>query len=279
MKQTGLLILLGSAAWASPLAARNEATPAKPSYITSCEAAHNCEIYTDAKGKLKPRFKQGMEPGTAAYDDHQKAAAHTKRGGSNTEITVSDSTIWWGCGVDPVQTLNNVSSVCQTSGACLSGSPYTLPVGYITPDSGDAQPNPETLSISATGNYPSWLHNGIVEALQAVMSAKGVVNTQSAHWGSGPASGREGALTAGTCQVSQAPSEIVLTYFSAPNTLEATVDVTVTLGSDSGGFCGGALGDSAALVGAISGAFGAAGAGIAAIFGAISATCTISGGT
>ncbi len=279
MKQFASIILLASAVLATPLSVRNDKTPVKPSYITSCEAAFNCEIYTDSKGKLKPRFKSGMEPGTAAYEGHQKAAK-TKRGGSSTEITVSDSTVYWGCDIDPVATLGNLSAVCKTSGACLSGSPYTLPVSYVDPTSGGNEPNPDTLTISATGNYPIWLRDGMVDAFQGTMAAKGVISSQTANWGGGPIiPGRPGALPTGSCQVSKAPSEIIISYYSAPNTLEASVDMTVALAVVSDGLCGGDLGNAEALVAAISGAFGAIGADIAAIFGSIGATCTASTGT
>ncbi len=54
---SAFLILLTSAVWATSLVVRDEATPAEPTYITRCEAADNCETFTNSKGNLKPRFK------------------------------------------------------------------------------------------------------------------------------------------------------------------------------------------------------------------------------
>lgn len=268
-------------AFAGPLLTSNpmpvaRSPSSKPEYIVACEAADNCETYTDpSSGYTNIRFKAGMEPGSDDYKT-RVANSYVKRqsGYPQTQVTVGDATIFWGCDVDPVATLGNISDICATSGQCVSNAPYTQDVTYAVP--GQDTTSKETLSITATGTYPSWIRNGLVEAVQAAMSGNGVVETTNVDYGVYGPINKNGIQTEEeSCNVAKAPSFIGLDVYSAENVLEATISVTMTIVDPESGFCASGVGDAAASTGAIAGAFGPVGAGIAAIFGVISATCAI----
>ena len=277
-----LLTMLAVKALAGPLLPDNPMPVARspssePGYISACEAADNCETYIDpASGYTNIRFKTGMEPGS---DDYKSRVANSRvkrqSGYPKTLVTVGDATIFWGCDVDPVETLAKVGDICATSGSCVSNAPYSKDVTYVVP--GQTSSKGETLTIGATGTYPTWIRNGLVKAVQAAMSGKGIVHTTKVEYG--VATGvinRDGIqLKDESCNVAKAPSFIGLGVFSAVNVLEATMQVTATMVDPEPGFCGSEVGDVAALTGAIVGAFGAVGAALAAIFGVVSATCAL----
>ena len=288
MFHISLLTLLATNALASPLlTSESNSIPrspsSEPSHITACEAADNCETYIESSsGQVNIRFKSGMEPGTEDYNN-RVANPNVKRDDSSvtTSITVGDATMLWGCDTDPVVTLGNLTDICASSGSCISNAPYTDQVTYVTP--GQNAWSSETLTISAVGQYPDWMRNGIVEGVQAVMGVKGVINTQTANYGVlQGAIGKNGGQTAGySCQVATAPSFIGINVWNAPvapnsASLAATISVTATVGTPGSGFCGDGVAQTAALTGAVVGAFGPVGAGIAALFGTISATCSLS---
>ena len=281
MFYVSLLTMLAVKAFAGPLLASDSMPMArspssKPEYIIACEAADNCETYTDpSSGYTNIRFKSGMEPGSHDYKS-RVASSYVKRqsGYPKTQVTVGDATIFWGCDVDPVAILDKVGDVCATSGACITNAPYTKDVTYAVPGQNTA--TAETLSIAADGIYPSWIRNGLVKAVQNVMSGKGIVETTKVDYGVDGAIGKDGIqITAESCNVAKAPSFITLGVYSSATTLEAHVSVTASIVKPESGFCASGVGDAAALTGAIAGAFGPVGAGLAAIFGVISATCAI----
>ena len=272
MIHISLLTLLATTAFAGPLPKSG-----KSSYISACDAADNCETYTDpTSGYVNVRFKAGMEPGTDDYNT-RVAGSHAKRqsGYPQTQVTIGDDTIYWGCDIDPVATLDHVGDVCATSGQCISNSPWTESVDYLGPDV--TEKTPEPLTISAVGTYPSWIRNGLVQAVQAVMSADGVVNTTAMTYitQDGPISSQGITIVDHTCNVAQAPSFIGLGVYSAENVLEATISVTVSVQVPESGFC--AMASQAALAGSVAGAFDAEGVGapVSAVFGTISAVCAI----
>ena len=280
MFHISLLTLLATKVLASPLPTSESISiprsPAGiPSYTSACEAADNCETYTDpSSGRVNIRFKSGMEPGTEHYNT-RVANSYTKRDSSNTTttITVGDSTIFWGCDIDPVATLGNLINVCPSSGSCLSDEPYTDQVTYVTP--GQDTSSSESLSITAVGTYPPWMRNGLVEGVQAVMSAQGVITTQTANYlvVTG-AIGKNGGQSQGaSCQIATAPTFIGLGVY-LNGLLQASFQVTASVGTPGSGFCANGLASTSALTGAIAGALGPIGAGVAAIFGIISASCT-----
>lgn len=245
--------------------------------FTACEAADNCETYPDpVSGQTNIRFKSGMEPGSADYETRVgNSYAKRQSGYPQTQVTVSDATILWGCDVDPVATLNNVSSICATSGQCIDNSAWTEDVTYGIP--GQDVTTPETLTLTAQGTYPSWIRNGLVQGLQAAMSANGLVDTQPVNYivTTGPTN-RNGPQIAGrSCTVAKAPSFVGLGVYSAENVLEATISVSASIGTPGSGFCASGVAQASALTGAIAGAFGPVGAGIGAIFGTISAACAL----
>ncbi|KAK0511185.1 hypothetical protein JMJ35_006737 [Cladonia borealis] len=251
------------------------------SYITACEAADNCETYIDpTSGRTNIRFKAGMEPGT---DDYNSRVANSKikrqNGSPYTQVTLGDHTISWGCGIDPVATLGNVSSICATSGQCIPTDSWSTTVDFplLPPENSK---NSETLTITATGTYPSWSRNGLIEAVQAVMSAQGVITdstvpfeteTDSHPTGTRPPQKRVDSDD--SCTLAQAPNYIGLGVYFADDALMSTFDVTITLQEQTNGFCS-KFSSIAALTGAIAGAFGPIGADLAAIFGSISASCS-----
>ena len=281
MFQVSILALLATMALAGPLSPRNSplesrSPSAQSGYISACEAADNCETYIDpTTGQPIIRFKAGMEPGTEDYTA-RLAKSKTKRqsGYPQTQVTVGDTTVYWGCGIDPVATLNNVSSICATSGQCIDTDSWSTSVTYGTPDSDIT--SSETMTITAQGTYPSWIRNGLIAGVQAAMSAQGVITTSTVNYmvQTGPIN-KNGMQTEGeSCQVAQAPNFIGLGLYSSPNTLEATIAVSIAVQTPNNGFCA-TVGPTSSFTGAIAGAFGPVGAGLASIFGVISAACSI----
>ena len=251
----------------------------KTSYVTACENAVNCETYKLSNGHTSIRFIKGMEPGTTDYADRLLRFKAKREDTTTTQVTVSDKTAYWGCGIDPVATLNNVSSICETSGQCISNSPWSTDIEYVDPT--DTQNGYDassgTLTISATGTYPSWIRNGLVAGLQGAMGAKDVITTSTVTYAvTDGAINKNGPQMHGEdCTVATAPSYVGLGVYSAPNVLMATISAEISaVGSDGGnGLCG-----TAGIVGAIAGAFGPGGAVVGAIFGTVSASCSLAEG-
>ena len=271
------LTLFASTALAGPLSSLfPRDASSQTDVISRCENAVNCETYQDDKGKLRVRFIEGQEPGTEAFDNLHKSTKKGKRdGGASTSVTLSNDTIWWGCGIDVVSTLAHVGDVCKTSGSCLTSEPWSETVDWADPNAGTS--GTDTLTLSATGNYPPWLRDGIVDAVQATYSANGVITTQDTQFQASEGFNQNGPIySLQLCTISQAPQEIDIVYFSAPNVMEAIIQVIATVQPVNNGFCAQGVAQGLALVGAISSAFGAWGAGIGAIFGTISAVCGLS---
>ena len=277
MLHVSIIALLATMALAGPLTSTNlsleDRSPSAPSsYIAACEAADNCETYIEpTTGRAKIRFKSGMEPGTDDYNSRM-ANSNVKRqsGYPQTQVTVGDHTIYWGCDIDPVATLGNVSSICATSGQCVETDSFSKSVTYTTPGS-DSEEDSETLAITATGTYPSWFRNGLVEGIQAAMSAKGVITTSEATYVAtiGPNTINGQQITTKSCQVAKAPNYIGLGVYSGPDTLEASIGISIALHTHQDGFCK----MFTAIAGAIAGAFDPEGTPLAVIFGAVGATC------
>ena len=281
MLHVSILALLATMALAGPLSTsdsllENRSPPAQSSYIIACEAADNCETYIDpTTGQPNIRFKAGMEPGTEDYTSRLAKSKNKRQSGyPQTQVTVGDTTIYWGCGIDPVATLNNVSSICATSGQCIDTDSWSTSVRYGTPDSDVT--SPETMTITAIGTYPSWIRNGLVAGVQAAMSGNGIVKTSTVNYivTTGPITKNGQQIENESCQVAKAPNFIGLGLYSSPTTLEATISVSITVQTPQNGFCA-TIGGPSGLTAAIVGAFGPVGAGLAAIFGAISAACSI----
>lgn len=116
-----------------------------------------------------------------------------------------------------------------------------------------------------------------MEGIQAAMSAKGVINTQTVNYfvTTGPINKNGGQTQGESCSFATAPAFIGLGVYSAQNVLEATISVSASIGTPGSGFCASGIGQASALTGAIAGAFGPVGAGIGAVFGTISAACSL----
>ena len=281
MFQVSILALLATMALAGPLSPQNSllenrSPSAQSGYISACEAADNCETYIDpTTGQPIIRFKAGMEPGTEDYTSRlAKSKSKRQSGYPQTQVTVGDTTVYWGCGTDPIATLSNVSSICATSGQCINTDAWSTSVTYATPDLDVS--SPEIMTITAQGTYPTWIRDGLVEGVQAAMSAPGVITYSVVNYmvTTGPIN-KNGPQTEGeSCIVANAPDFIGLGVYSSANTLEATIAVSIAVQTPDNGFCA-TVGPASSFTGAISGAFGPVGAGIAAIFGIISAACTV----
>ena len=104
------------------------------------------------------------------------------------------------------------------------------------------------------------------------MSAKGVITTSEATYVAnvGPNTINGQQITTKSCKVAKAPNYIGLGLYSGPDMLEANIGVSIALHTHQDGFCK----MFTAIAGAIAGAFGPEGAGLAAIFGVVGATCS-----
>ena len=288
-----LLSLLAASTMANPVAktlsglsSRTPSSIPSDPFLAACQRATNCESYTDPTGLKRIRFKAGMAPGSEDYD--KRVGNLAKRdttyapGYPQTQVTVGDQKLWWGCGVDPVQAINNLSSICETSGECVSNDPWTLPIEYVVP--GTAQS--ATLTLTATGGYPSWLRNGLVGAMQQAAQAKGLIT-----WDRGVAygwndidkkrdTGPEDAPTdptdgpRGYCDVASFTSYFGLQILQDADTIVGHIDMVASVPDLESGLCA-ALGGVAALTGAVASMF-PEGAPFAGILGAISAGCQMS---
>ena len=109
------------------------------------------------------------------------------------------------------------------------------------------------------------------------MSAQGITTTNTVNYilTTGPTNKNGPQLAGRSCTVAAAPSFIGLGVYSAQNVLEATISVSASIGTPGSGFCASGVAQASALTGAIAGAFGPVGAGIGAVFGTISAACSL----
>ncbi|KAL8850439.1 MAG: hypothetical protein Q9221_004581 [Calogaya cf. arnoldii] len=264
-------------------------------YIAACEAAVNCETYVDPVfNRTLVRFK--MEPGTEDYAARVDNPITKRRYlssdpfanvdhpwiGPTTVVTVGDEKVLWGCDTDPVATLDHVGDICATSGHCIDNKEYIQEVNYVEPNNN--YPSTQPLTITARGQYPEWMRNGMVQAIQAVMSTEGFVTKKDLRYitGFGPATKDGQEIKSATCSVATAPAFIgVSVYTTLPNGKllpEATVTVSIAVGTPETGFCAGGTKDITAITAAAFSAFGPIGAGFAAIFGTISASCDAAAG-
>ncbi|KAL8658793.1 MAG: hypothetical protein Q9226_000775 [Calogaya cf. arnoldii] len=274
-------------------------------YITSCEAAVNCETYVDPVfNRTLVRFKSGTEPGTEDYAARFPNPITKRRllspnpfpNGDNpfpnvdpftdksphTVVTVSDDKILWGCDTDPVAILDHVGDICATSGHCISNKPYTQEVNYVEPKNN--YPSTQTLTIKAEGFYPSWMRNGMVQAIQAVMSTEDFITKEDLNYivGFSPATKDGQEIKSAKCSVATAPAFIGVSVYNAAGSAEgpirANIAVEIAVGTPEKGFCAGGTKDITAISAAVTSAFGPIGAGFAAIFGTISASCDAAAG-
>ena len=287
-----------------------ERAVAKANHISACEAAPNCETYTDGQGRERVRFKKGMEPGTSDYNhrmtrrdpssnlfekrvdgpmvkmtaaDKKKLDAVVKAdAGLHTYVTIGDTAIYWGCSVDPVQALGNLSAPCASTGACDSSSPWTLPVTYVTPN--DYEETDQTLSITASGHYPPDDYNQFLQAVTTAVSGPNVVR-----WSRGVTvdsgdidkrdTGPEDAPTdtithgpVGSCDVAQFSDFISISVYNGEN-LRGTIDATMTMVMNTPSFCTGVVGKALQIGSAVAGMFPDGGP-LAGTLGMVSASCS-----
>ena len=295
---------------ASQVTTNNENAAAKAEQISACEAAPNCETYTDDQGRERVRFKSGMEPGTSDYTHRmtrrgpsshssekrvdgpvvkmtaaqkQKLDALKKAdAGLHTYVTIGDTAIYWGCWVDPVQALGNLSAPCASTGACDSSSPWTLPVTYVTPS--DFEETDQTLSITASGHYPPDEYDQFLQAVTTAVSGPNVVR-----WSRGVTvdsgdidkrdTGPEDAPTdeithgpVGSCDVAQFADFISISVYDGKN-LVGSIDATMSLAMNTPSFCTGVLGKALQIGSAVAGMFPNGGP-LAGTLGMVTASCS-----
>lgn len=179
--------------------------------------------------------------------------------------------------------MNNLSSICATSGECVSNSPWTLPIEYVSPAAAEQS---ATLTLTATGGYPSWLRNGLVGAMQQAAGAKGLIT-----WDRGQSFGqndinkkmkkRDTAAEddpadsmddpVGTCDVASFTSYFGLQILQDADTIIGHIDMVASVPDLQSGFCA-VLGGPTALTGAVASMF-PEGAPLAGILGAVTAGC------
>lgn len=284
MLSIALPLILATAGLANPMSmpqASNNGVDASGGALARCEAATNCETYTDVSGQLRTRFVPGMEPGSKDYE-HRVALAKRDPppGFPQTSVSFGDEQVSWGCDAHPLAELGNIGSICS-DGSC-EGSPYDLSilwVPYLPGGTAEAIAN-EKLEIGATGHYPPWFHDGLVQAVQLAMSADGII-----HWYSnqGYSQGtlkerddiREMGAPAGwdgECNIAITPTKIGLSVYSSNDTVEALIHVTITTPNISPGFCASAT-TALGVAGSVAGMFDGAGPVIAGVCGIASASC------
>ncbi len=188
----------------------------------------NCETYTDFSGQLRARFIPGMEPGSQDYERRIVLAKRdSPTGYPQTDVTFGDSQISWGCGIDPVATLWNLTNICS-EGPC-EGDPYNLSITYVSPLlGGTALATTQKLELGVTdGHYDTWFRNGLVQAAQIAMGAGGVVTwDRDQAYTHGELSKRDNAPSVylpkgytGSCEIATTPSKIGITVNSSPDTI------------------------------------------------------------
>ena len=273
-----IFTLLTTGALAIP---RPAAQTDKGESLSMCERATNCELRADATGKLRPRFIAGMEPGSENYNRRLSKRDYPP-GYPQTEVTFSDSTIYWGCGVDPATTLGNLSSLCN-GGSCDETASYDLDITYVTPTPGtvDLNAGKEKLNIAASGHYPTWFRDGLVQAVQAAAGATNITQwTRGQEYHLGPLKRDNGPQAwkdthpkdIGTCDVAMMSGYLGMTVMASPDDMEAQIDVTISLENIEPGWC--KFSEEFSLGSAVAGAFGSAGAVVAGFMGVASAVCS-----
>ncbi len=286
-----------------------ERTAPRSDHLSACDNAPNCKTYTDGQGRERVRFKTGMEPGTSDYTKRVAqrdlpshlfekrvngpmvpwTAADTAKmneqekidAGLHSYFTFGDASIFWGCWVDPVQALGNLSTPCASTGACDSSSPWSLPVEYVTPT--DFEEIDETLSITATGHYPPNQYTQFLQAITTAVSAPGLVRrTPGVTIDSGDIdkrdTGPEDAPTdtithgpVGSCDIAQFSDFVSASVYNGEN-LVGTIDATMTLASNADSFCKGFIGKAVSIGSAVAGMFPEGGP-LAGTLGVATAAC------
>lgn len=267
-----------------------------PDYILACEAASNCATFTDSTGQVQVK---GVTAGTSTTS--VKVTSTTVEGITypHTFVTVGDQQIPWGCDLNPVATLGNLSNadMCPLSGMCIVGqASYSQPVGYIAakPSGTAAAPVPATMTIQAQGTYVPDLRDLMVEAIQGV--AGGMMKKDLGQKWEGSDAGTskrslssdDGAnsnnhkrdviptetTTQGTCDIYTMASSIGVSYYETASSLTASMSAVITLQDPDEGFCGSEGQSILGLAGLIAGAT-PGGQAVSLGLGAISGVCGI----
>ena len=276
-----LLVPLIAGASAKPVATSlrrsNTQLVSRASHLDSCTKATNCEVYTDDSGFHRIRFIEGMGPGSDSYESYH---ALSKRDDVHTDVTIGDHKLAWGCDIDPVAELGHLDQACKETGSCDNTDPYNEDVQFLDVISGVyAGPVSQPLSIKASGHYPTWMRNGLVDAVKGAAGGDGIIQWhRGVQWHSNENKKRETPIIAGgggksgTCDIAVLSSYISVNIYNGDQ-LQGFIEADITVGSqDDPGFCGDI--GSLDLIAAVTSGFGAVGAGAAAIVGTVKAACS-----
>lgn len=96
----------------------------------------------------------------------------TNPDGGNLQIFFSDETVNFGT-MNPADIINNnIAGTCEDEGVCIQGSNDVGQTQYVSgPGLAD-----EDISYTAEGQYPSWIHNGLIAMMAGVMQNQTTVN-------------------------------------------------------------------------------------------------------
>lgn len=251
----------------------------EPTRFQLCQEAENCETYEDGTGKTKIRFKRDMGPGSAYFENH----AHlSKRDGEEvtTQVSISDKTLNWGCNTSPGDAIYGIKELCPPgSGTCQSRDDDKIDFPIQVVEKKYAVIDDDVLHFTAEGEYPIWSQSAFLEGVKAVANADVQVEKDLAFLSAMPSTrGIPIRLTDGQIpdhcdQITQTVSIDIQRHVGGA--MQGFIHVNIAAESEEkAGLCGstkGLLG----IMGALSGAVPVVGAGIAAVFGSITASCDL----
>ena len=230
----------------------------------SCESDPSCSVHEDAL--------------TGIVDLIQPRAAIA------TKIDFADAKMSWGCNVDPIQTMGNLSSACPAGDASCPNGVFSIPIQSIQPPPSGSPPGasvnnpvPSTLDFAVTGSYPSSMRDGMLELVK-VAAGQNIKWYRGVPWLTHVM--RDTAVEAapsslmnqrGTCDIAVQSSGIDVTRWDGVGTSQITVKVVNSVMSS--GFCSdfSSVGVGSAVMGMIP----QVGGGLAAIFGVVTAGCAM----
>ncbi|MCJ1347368.1 hypothetical protein MMC31_005592 [Peltigera leucophlebia] len=169
----------------------------------------------------------------------------------NIKLTFSDETIKLGT-ITIDEIIKNLAVACSTQGQCDT-SPFEITGDTINP--GLAFTTGETLTVNPSGSYPTWIHNGLIDALSAAVKAIAEckpINTTPACYGNAMAYCPSQEITLSQCTVPQywginfQPPDL---GNAAPPFIGADMAIKV----DDDGFCGTFTTSLGAVAGAVNG--------------------------
>ena len=90
---------------------------------------------------------------------------------ANTRASVSDQTIKLGT-IATSQIIDSLYAACSDNGPCDTSAIEIK--GQLIDAGRDGNVDDETLTINPSGDYPTWIHNGLLETLKAAIQVVAV---------------------------------------------------------------------------------------------------------